>query len=175
MDLTQQIEQAKRYYRQGNLTIWEISNLTNLSKSKIYSEIGKAIKAGELQARQPDKVFKPIAPKGQGKERYYIPTGKPRGRKPNPDAKRRLRYTGEGQGNRKNHPEKFTEAQKQEIAKDYYENGLTWAQLQAKWGIHSPQMQRIRNSYGKAYGQKPFKPKNQQKKEVIADDNGANT
>lgn len=145
-----QLREAVRYYRRGEMTVEEISNLTGLAESTIYAELRKAFKSGEIEARKPNQALKPRTPNGQGKGKY-IPTGKPRGKVPDPNSKWKLRYTGEGQGNRKNHHEKFTEAEKIEIVKDYYERNMTWNELQKKWDIHSAQMQRIRNTYGKNY------------------------
>lgn len=49
---------------------------------------------------------------------------------------------------------KFTESELEEIAVDYYENGLTKPQLIEKWGIHPMQLQRVRNKFGSHYKQK---------------------
>jgi hypothetical protein len=49
---------------------------------------------------------------------------------------------------------KFTESELEEIAIDYYENGLTKPQLIEKWGIHPMQLQRVRTKFGDKYEQK---------------------
>ena len=49
---------------------------------------------------------------------------------------------------------KFTESELEEIAVDYYENGLAKPQLQEKWNIHPMQLQRIRKKFGDKYKQK---------------------
>ena len=49
---------------------------------------------------------------------------------------------------------KFTESELEEIAVDYYENGLTKPQLIEKWGIHPMQLQRVRKRFGDKYEQK---------------------
>lgn len=54
---------------------------------------------------------------------------------------------------------KFTESELEEIAVDYYENGLTKPQLQEKWGIHPMQLQRVRKKFGDKYEQKTRSPK----------------
>ena len=54
---------------------------------------------------------------------------------------------------------KFTESELEEIAVDYYENGLTKPQLIEKWGIHPMQLQRVRKKFGNKYEQKTRSPK----------------
>lgn len=49
---------------------------------------------------------------------------------------------------------KYTSDQEAEIAKDYYENGLTTKEIIDKWGAHPVQLQKIRNLFGAQYGQK---------------------
>lgn len=49
---------------------------------------------------------------------------------------------------------KFTDSELEEIAVDYYENGLTKPQLIEKWDIHPMQLQRVRNKFGDKYEQK---------------------
>lgn len=49
---------------------------------------------------------------------------------------------------------KFTDSELEEIAVDYYENGLTKPELQEKWGIHPMQLQRVRKKFGNKYEQK---------------------
>ena len=53
---------------------------------------------------------------------------------------------------------KFTKEQEQEIARDYYENNLSWSKVKAKWNIHPVQMQRIREEYKDIYGIKDNAP-----------------
>lgn len=58
-------------------------------------------------------------------------------------------------------PRRFTEEQYEEIAIDYYENGLTRDELIEKWGIHPEHLQQIRNRFASKYGTKKnrtFKP-----------------
>lgn len=58
-------------------------------------------------------------------------------------------------------PRKFTEGQYEEIAIDYYENGLTRKELIEKWEIHPEHLQQIRNRFASKYGTKnnrTFKP-----------------
>lgn len=157
-DEEEQIAEAKRLYEKGRLGANEISNLTGLPYTRLYAELGKFFKTGELTPRKPNLALKPKTPKGQGKG-AYVPTGVPRGRKPKPKPPKEKR-----QGNHTTHPEKFTDEQKAEIVRDYYERGLTWGELQAKWGIHSAQMQRLRNLYGANYAPKSKAPKHRRTK-----------
>ena len=49
---------------------------------------------------------------------------------------------------------KFTDEQEAEMAKDYYEVGLSAVALMQKWGAHPVHVQKMRNKYSKLYGQK---------------------
>ena len=49
---------------------------------------------------------------------------------------------------------KFTDAELEQIAVDYYENGLCKRELIEKWGIHPMQLQRVRNMFGDKYSKK---------------------
>lgn len=129
----EQKEKAIRLYRNKNLTIREISNLTDISEPQLTKEFRKAFETGELKPRKQDKALKPRVPDGQGKK--YAPSGV-------------------GKGGRNHERKKFTDEQEQEIALDYYERGFNCKQIIEKWNIHPMQMQRIRNTYGKKYGEK---------------------
>lgn len=126
-------EKAVRLYKNPNLTIAEISNLTNISTDALAKIYRKEFANGTLTPRHEHSALKPRTPNGQGKS-GYVPTGKKRG---NPSF-----------GSNK----KFTHEQEVEIAKDYYENDLSMSQIKVKWGIHPMQMQRIRNEFRGKYG-----------------------
>lgn len=134
-------QKAIRLYKNKDLTIPEISNLTGLSVPTLSKIYRRAFYENILTARREDFALKPRTPNGQGKGKY-IPTGKKRGN-PNFGISQR----------------KFTYEQEEEIAKDYYERGLTNSQLKAKWGINRPTMQRIRNEFREKYGVKANAPK----------------
>lgn len=134
---TEDRQKAIRLYKNKDLTIPEISNLTSLAiptLSKIYRQ---AFDGGVLKPRHEHSALKPRTPKGQGKPR------KKGGKVGNPTFG----------SNRK-----FTHEQEIEIAKDYYERGLSNSQLKAKWDINPPTMQRIRNEFRKKYGVKANAP-----------------
>lgn len=56
--------------------------------------------------------------------------------------------------------QKFTADQEQQIAIDYYENGMSFSQIKSKWNIHPMQLQRIRNKYKDIYDTKKIGRKN---------------
>lgn len=49
---------------------------------------------------------------------------------------------------------KYTNEDMEQIALDYYKNGLSTSALRAKWGIHPVQLQTIRNKFSSIYGSK---------------------
>lgn len=52
---------------------------------------------------------------------------------------------------------RFTDEQLAEIAKDYYENGLSATETMQKYGMYPMQMQQMRDKFGEKYGLKPWK------------------
>lgn len=130
----EQKQRAIKLYRNPQMTISEISNLTDISIPQLSIMFRQAFEMGLLKPRKDCLALKPRVPNGQGKTKY-VPTGI-------------------GKGGRNHERKKFTEAQEREIATDYYEHTLTFSELKEKWGIHPMQLQRIRNTYGKDYEQK---------------------
>ena len=49
---------------------------------------------------------------------------------------------------------KYTDAELEQIATDYYERDMNKSELTAKWGIHPMQLQRVRKRFGGRYEQK---------------------
>lgn len=126
---------AIRYYKDKRRTIEEIGNLTNINPQYLSAIFREAFKTGELTPRNSQKALKHRTPNGQGTW-----------------AKTHL--TGTGQGNKSNHPTKFSAEQEQKIAEEYYAGGKTVSQIKAEYNIHPVQLQRIRQKYGAEYGQK---------------------
>lgn len=139
----EQKQKAIRLYKNKNLSIKEISNLTDISEARLTVIFRQAFELGILKPRKPEFALKPAVPKGQGKGKY-VATGKPAG---NP-----------------NFRPKYTKEQEREIAQDYYEKGLTTSALKEKWNIHPMQLQAIREKFGGVYGKK--KKQNPNKKVV---------
>lgn len=129
---SEKVQRAIHLYKNGNLLISEISNLTDLSISSLTNIYRKCFENGTLKPRRPEIALKPRQPKGMGKPRY-IPKG----------------------GN----PKKFTEEQEKEIAIDYYVNDFSVPQLKQKWDIHPVQLQRIRKKFKDQYPPKSCVPK----------------
>lgn len=123
----EQKERAIRLYKDKELTLATISNLTDISISKLSIIFREAFNESKLKPRFPEKALIPRTPKGQGKKKEP---------------------SGIGKGGRNKERKKFSEEQEREIAQDYYERGLTLGQVTKKWGIHPVQMQRIRNKFG---------------------------
>lgn len=134
----EQKQRAIKLYRNKSVTISEISNLTDISIPQLSVIFRQAFELGLLTPRNEQRAMKPRVPNGQGKSKY-VPTGI-------------------GKGGRSHERKKFTENQERQIATDYYLHNLTFSELKEKWGIHPMQLQRIRNTYSKDYGQKK-KPK----------------
>lgn len=129
----EQKQKALRLYRNKNLTIPEISNLTDISEPRLKVFFRQAFEMGILKPRKQETALKPRTPNGQGKKRY-VPTGAKMG---NPQFR-----------------PKYTEEQQNQIALDYYENGFTLSLLKEKWGIHPMQLQAIREKFANKYGTK---------------------
>ena len=121
----EQRTRAIRLYRNRELTIPEIANLTDLSTGKLSDIYREEFKAGRLKPRSKDKALV-----------KYETTGEP------------TRIFGVGKGGRNKERKKFTDEQEQQIAQEYYELGFTLGEVIKKWGIHPKQMQRIRTKYG---------------------------
>lgn len=131
----EQINTAIRLYKRKDLTLNEIANLVDLSTGSLTKIYRIAFRENKLKPRYPDFALKPRVPNGQGTTKY-IPTGI-------------------GKGGRNHEKKKFTDAQEEQIAKDYYENGYTMQAIREKYGfIHPMQMQYIRNRFGSVYGKK---------------------
>lgn len=127
------LERAKRMYKSKKYTLTEISNLLNISVNSILKSVIEAIKQGELKAKSPC-ACKPRTPNGQGKQW--------------------VQCKGVGKGGRNKERKKFTPEQELEIAKQYFENGLTAKQVMAQYGVHPEQMQHIRKTYGQQFASK---------------------
>lgn len=146
----EQINTAIRLYKRKDLTLNEIANLVDLSTGSLTKIYRSAFRENKLKPRYPDFALKPRVPNGQGTSKY-IPTGI-------------------GKGGRNHEKKKFTDAEEEQVAKDYYENGYTMVAIQEKYGfIHPMQMQRIRNRFASVYGKKRTKPMKEPKppKEII--------
>lgn len=130
----EQINTAIRLYKRKDLTLNEIANLVDLSTGSLTKIYRSAFRENKLKPRNPDFALKPRVPNGQGTTKY-IPTGV-------------------GKGGRNHEKKKFTDAQEEQIAKDYYENGYTMQTIQEKYGVHPMQMQYIRNRFASVYGKK---------------------
>lgn len=130
----EQQQTAIRLYRRKDLTLNEIANLVDLSTGSLTKIYRSAFRENKLKPRYPDFALKPRVPNGQGTTKY-IPTGI-------------------GKGGRNHEKKKFTDAQEEQIAKDYYENGYTMQAIREKYGVHPMQMQYIRNSFASVYGKK---------------------
>ena len=131
----EQRQKALKLYKNKNLKVLEISNLTGIPISTLIVTWRKAFENGELVPRREDLAMKPHRPKGQGKK--YVRTYE-KGKFP-----RKTKYTLE---------------QEQEIVQDYYEKNMSFKQLKEKWNIFPKQLQRLRNKYREAYGIKPNAP-----------------
>lgn len=141
---------AKRLYRtKKDMTIPEISNLTNISTPSLTLIFRQAFESGELKPRAEKRALKPRPPKGQGTS-GYVPSGV-------------------GKGGRNKERKRFSDEQEYQIAIDYYENGLTNRQLKEKYNIFPVQVQRIRQKYGKNY---PRKTDPKVRKVARLDENG---
>lgn len=147
----EQKQQAIKLYRNKNLTLYEISNLTDISLPQLTLIYRKAFETGVLTPRKPERALKPRVPNGQGTSKK-LPTGV-------------------GTGGRNHERKKFTESQEKEIATDYYLHNLSFAKLKDKWGIHPMQLQYIRETYGKDY---PNKKQSPTKKAVLQYDTNGN-
>lgn len=123
----EQRERAVRLYKNRELTIPTISNLTDISVSELTEIFHEAFEQKRLKPRKELLALKPRTPNGQGKKKEP---------------------SGIGKGGRNKERKKFTDEQEKEIALDYYERGLTTAELRSKWGIHPKQIQRIRTQFG---------------------------
>lgn len=130
----EQINTAIRLYKRKDLTLNEIANLVDLSTGSLTKIYRSAFRENKLKPRYPDFALKPRVPNGQGTTKY-IPTGI-------------------GKGGRNHEKKKFTDAQEEQIAKDYYENGYTMQAIREKYGVHPMQMQYIRNRFSSVYGRK---------------------
>lgn len=128
----EQKQRALKLYRNKNITIPEISNLTDISIPKLSVLFRQAFEMGVLKPRDERKALKSKVPSGQGAK-------KPK--------------THEKAGNPNFRP-KYTKEQEKEIALDYYERGYTLAKLKEKWKIHPMQLQHIREVYGNNYDKK---------------------
>lgn len=110
---------AIRLYKNKNLTRQEISNLTSLSVANLAKIFREEYKMGTLKPRRNDLALKKLVL--------------------NPAMK------GKHGGQNKT----YTEEQDRQIAKEYYDLGMTCAQIMEKWNLHPQQLQRIRELYGK--------------------------
>ena len=123
----EQKQRAIKLYKDKELSISTISNLTDISIPELTLIFREAFKNKKLRPRNEQTALKPRPAKGEGKK--YVASGI-------------------GKGGRNKERKKFTDEQEREIALDYYERGLTLGQVVNKWGVHPVQMQRIRNQYG---------------------------
>ena len=123
----EQRERAVRLYKNKELTIPTISNLTDISVSELTEIFHEAFEQKRLKPRKELLALTPRTPNGQGKKKEH---------------------SGIGKGGRNKELKKFTDEQEKEIALDYYERGLTLTEVKNKWGVHPMQMQRIRTQYG---------------------------
>ena len=115
----------------------EICNLLGISKTLVSQICKEEFEKGTLVPRREKTALKNRTPNGQGKD--YSPSGI-------------------GKGGRNCEKKKFTAEQEQQIIVDYYENDMTWAELQEKWGIKSPTMQVLRKRAELIYGKKKTIP-----------------
>ena len=130
-----QINLAIELYKRKDLTLKEIANLVDLSTGSLTKIYRRAFRENKLKPRYPDFALKSRVPNGQGTTKY-IPSGI-------------------GKGGRNYEKKKFTYAQEEQIAKDYYENGYTMVEVQEKYGfVHPMQMQYISNRFASVYGKK---------------------
>lgn len=123
----EQRERAIRLYKNKELTIPTISNLTDISVSELTEIFHEAFEQKRLKPRKELIALKPRTPNGQGNK---------------------IKPSGVGKGGRCKERKKFTDEQEKEIALDYYERGFTLSQLVDKWKVYPKQMQKIRNKYG---------------------------
>ena len=125
------------YYSKRHFVLDEICNLLGISKTLVSQICKEEFEKGTLVPRREKTALKNRTPNGQGKD--YSPSGI-------------------GKGGRNCEKKKFTAEQEQQIIVDYYENDMTWAELQEKWGIKSPTMQVLRKRAELIYGKKKTIP-----------------
>lgn len=128
----ERVQKAIRMYRNKDLRIKEISNLTGISTAKLTLIYRECFKNGTLKPRNEGEALQNRVPNGQGKGAYVK-----KGRE-----EHFLRLS------------KFSPEEQKEIAEDYYVNGYSKSKLVEKWGIHPVQLQRIREKFGSVYGKK---------------------
>lgn len=138
IEITQHIrDRLIYYYSKKHFVLDEICNLLGISKTLVSQICKEEFEKGTLVPRREKTALKNRTPNGQGKD--YSPSGI-------------------GKGGRNCEKKKFTAEQEQQIIVDYYENDMTWAELQEKWGIKSPTMQVLRKRAQLIYGKKKTIP-----------------
>lgn len=131
----EQRQKAIKLYKNKNLKVIEISNLTGIPISTLIMVWRRAFESGELVPRREKLAMQPRRPKGQG-----------------------IKYVRTYEKGKFPHKSKYTPEQEIEIMQDYYEKGFSTNALREKWNIFPKQLQRLREKFRDKYGIKPNAP-----------------